>query len=191
MLLKQKYYIVSLLALLCCSCSATKLNADLENHEENPSIPQVNVSHLPSDFNMVDAYWEINNWKKGVYDKTNIIHNQTELESYLGHPLSYFDEEARKGVSRSFMAVIDELPADFFDSKDLIVTSNVTVPITFNIKFLDASLSDGKLSLNYLYNPESYSYPMYCADDTLVDLLSVDKGADISSIDLNIEGMPA
>ena len=173
--------------------------SDVENvnsgQEEILNISSLdNISRLSNDAKVFSAYYNYQNSKKGIYDRTNIIHNQAELDNYLNKSLSDIRIEdytyETEDLYESVVLAFKRLPNDFFTNYDLVVTCQVLVPTTFGIEFSEVSFNESTLKLFYQYNPNNRSYDPSFTDSNYVDLLAVEKGTNISSIEVYVRGMP-
>ena len=171
---------------------AENVNSSQEEVTDSSSLD--NISRLSNNAKMFSAYYNYQNSKKGIYDRTNIIHNQAELDNYLNKSLSDLRIEdytyETEDLYESVVLAFKRLPNDFFTNYDLVVTCQVLVPTSFGIEFSEVSFNESTLKLFYQYNPNNRSYDPSFTDSNYVDLLAVEKGTNISSIEVYVRGMP-
>lgn len=175
--------------------NSVESEGDDSGQEEVPDISSLdNISRLSNNAKMFSAYYNYQNSKKGIYDRTNLIHNQAELDNYLNKPLSDLRIEdytyETEDLYESVVLAFKRLPDDFFTNYNLVVTCQVLVPTSFGIEFSEVSFSENTLKLFYQYNPNNRSYDPSFTDSNYVDLLAVEKGTNISSIEVYVRGMP-
>ena len=234
MTLKKNALLMALMMFLCCSCNATRIDADFQkegNSQEQSteaissfadySIKDVNnsvenenseddgnkddvkdnsssldkISRLSSDKHLFGLYQRsIRDFLDGFYDRTRIIHNQLELEEYLGSPVSDIPEEYYRFSSDilppSMIIAFEDLSEDFFTNYDLIITCKMEIADTLGIEYKKASFSHGELKLYYLYDPNNIKGDVLMCSSYYVDLIAVEKGTDVSSIEIYVFNMP-